>query len=197
VTTLEIQAVEFPYDTSVISKKQFDDHMILYKGYVDKANAVSKQLATDGGRAEANATYSLYRGLKKGETYALDGVILHELYFQNLSGGRVPMGKETAALLAKHFGSVENWLDDCKACALSARGWCVLAYEQRTDTCRNLLMDWHDEGLVLGCYPLVVLDMYEHAYFLDYGTDKGSYIQNFINGVDWNVVEKRIKQVQK
>ena len=192
---MEIHAIDFVYDTAVISKKQFDEHIKLYKGYVDKVNAITSQLASDGDRPAANATYSLYRGLKKGETYALDGVLLHELYFQNLSDGKTPMGKETTALLEKQFGSVENWMDDCKACSLSARGWCVLAYEQRTETFRNLLFDLHDDGPVMGAYPLIVLDMYEHAYFLDYGTDKAGYIQNLINGIDWSAVERRVKRL--
>ena len=195
MVSLEIHPLDFAYNTTVVSKKQFDEHMKLYHGYVDKTNAISAQLANDGDRAGANATYSLYRGLKKGESYALDGCLLHELYFQNLSDGKTPMGGATEALLKKQFGSVENWIADCKACGLSARGWCVLVYEQRTETCRNLLLDLHNEGLVLGAYPLVVLDMYEHAYFLDYATDKGAYIQSFINGIHWGVVESRVKRI--
>ena len=81
---MQIKAEPFTHRTDVISERQFDAHMILYHGYVDKSNEISAQLAKGADRDAANATYSVFRGLKRGESYALDGVILHEQYFQNL-----------------------------------------------------------------------------------------------------------------
>lgn len=182
---------KYDYCTNVVSRKQFESHLKLYSGYVNKTNEITKTLLTDGDETSANAVYSLYRGLKKGETFSLDGMILHELYFQNMTMlGTSPSSRLREALRVA-FGSFEHFLKCLIACATSARGWCILAYEQRTESFRILLQDTHDEGGVCMSYPLLVLDMYEHAYFLDYGTNKAEYILNFINGINWEVVEKR------
>ena len=188
---MDITAMSFTHQTEVVSQKQFNEHLVLYEGYIDKANEITQKIQTDPDYASANATYSHYRGLKKGESYALDGVILHELYFQNLVTDHQPMGKKTRYLLEHYFGSVENWRNCFTACAKSARGWCVCGYEQRTNSCRNILLDSHDDGLVCSAYPLIVLDMYEHAYFMDFGTNKADYINRFISGIPWGVIEKR------
>ncbi|MCL2839155.1 MAG: Fe-Mn family superoxide dismutase [Defluviitaleaceae bacterium] len=192
---MEIKGVKFTHDTKVVSRKQFDDHMILYNGYVSKTNETTKVLKTNPEYSSANATGGHYRGWKKTETYAINGVILHELYFQNLVSTNVPMGKKTQHLIEKYFGSVDNWKKDFIACATSARGWCTLVYEQRTATCRNILLDSHEDGNIVTAFPIIVLDMYEHAYFLDYGTDKATYINTFIKNIPWDVIEKRAKAV--
>ena len=188
-----ITAVPFNYHTKVISQKAFNNHITLYHGYVDKTNEITKKLATvsDADLNAANATYSLYRGLKCGERFALDGVILHELYFQNLVSKKSEIGAKTDSLMQLYFGGYKNWQNAFTASAKSARGWCILAYDQRTKSCRNIVTDSHDDGLVCGMYPLLVLDMYEHAYMTDFGIDKASYITKFIENVPWDVVEKR------
>ena len=188
---MEITAIPFVHQTDVVGQKTFNDHLKLYQGYVDKTNEISLKLAASTDLASANATYSAYRGLKRGESFALDGVILHELYFQNLVTGNSPIGSRTSRLLDRSWGSFEGWKEAFTASAKTARGWCILAYEQRTQTCRNIVLDSHDEGLICGAYPLLVLDMYEHAYMPDYGIDKAAYINRFIAEIPWEVVEKR------
>ncbi|MCL2616459.1 MAG: superoxide dismutase [Defluviitaleaceae bacterium] len=190
---MKIGATQFGYDTAVVSQKQFEEHIKLYKGYVDKVNAITDELANDGGRDTANAVYSKYRGLKDGESFALAGVVLHEMYFQNMGAGGGEPDIKTRMILEDSFGSYEGWLEDFKACATAARGWCVFCYEQRTRTFRNIMQDTHDKGPVMGMYPLLILDVYEHAYFLDFGTDKASYINKFVGAVNWDVVGKRVK----
>lgn len=196
---MEITAVPFVYQTEVVSKKLFDNHIKLYQGYVSKINEISPKLksASHAELAAANATYSSYRCLKRGESFSLDGVILHELYFQNLNKEPAPAGPRTRHLIDQHFGSFDAWSAAFTASANSARGWCILAFEQRTNTCRNIVLDSHDDGLVCGSYPLIILDMYEHAYMIDYGTDKGKYIQNFIANIPWGVIEKRMTAVMR
>ena len=188
---MEISAKKFPYKTGIISRKAFDDHITLYEGYVNKTNEVTHVLTTQPEYATANATAGHYRGWKKGETYAINGVILHELYFQNLGNEAGPMGAKTQNLINRHFGGTDKWREDFIACATSARGWCVLVYEQRTQTCRNIVLDSHEDGNIATAYPIIVLDMYEHAYFIDYGTDKAAYINRFISNIPWGIVEKR------
>lgn len=179
------------YNSSAISMEQFEAHKKLYLGYVDKVNEITNELVNAPRDKATSSAYSLYRGLKKGETFSLNGVIFHEAYFENMAKEPTNIGDRTKQVLTTGFGSYENWLEDFKACAMSARGWCILAYEQRTGTYRNILLDEHDVGPVGYMYPLIILDMYEHAYFYDYKTDKTQYIENFINSIDWNVIENR------
>ncbi|MFZ5352804.1 MAG: superoxide dismutase [Bacillota bacterium] len=187
-----LNAINFTYDSiKVISEKQFMVHMELYKGYVNKINEIWEKLSEDANRDEANATYSYYRGLKKGETYALDGVILHELYFANIGGDNKSPGEHTAMLLEKHFGSLENWVRDFIACGKAARGWAMLAYDQRSKKLCNFLLDAHDEGVIVNAYPILIMDVYEHAYYIDYANKKDEYINNFMKDINWDVVNMR------
>ena len=190
---MEITAIPFTHQTDVVSDKLFNNHIKLYKGYVDKTNEIDLKLAASSSAElkAANATYSAYRALKRGESFALDGVILHELYFQNLVTENFPLGKRITHLLDQNWGSYDSWKAAFAASAVTARGWCILAYEQRTKSCRNIVLDSHDDGLVCGAYPLLVLDVYEHAYMTDYGIDKAGYIDKFISGIPWGVVEQR------
>ena len=190
---MEITAIQFPYNTKAISKEAFEQHMILYKGYVSKINAITHDLSSkaafDNKAAEDSA--DMYRGLKTGETYSLNGVILHETYFCGMTTEKTTLGVKTANLLEKTYGSFESFLACFKQCAESARGWCVLAYDQRTRQPRIFLQDAHDVGVVTMAFPIIVLDMYEHAYYLDYKTDKKAYIQAFAESINWRAVEKR------
>ena len=190
-----IQVQNFRYNTGAVTEAQFNAHMKLYKGYVDKTNEITAKLKDEKPPVVSNATYSRYRGLKKGETYALCGVLLHEAYFRNMTASQTEPNEQTMQMLKTHFGGFEQWLDDFISCAQAARGWCVLAYEQRTKTMRNLLLDLHDYGMVTLSFPLLVLDMYEHAYFMDYGTDKDAYIKKFKDSICWKTVGARLEKL--
>ena len=192
---MEEIARNFTNTSDFLSQRQFDEHIKLYKGYVGKVNEITNNLVSFEGRDKANATYSQYRGLKRGESYALDGMILHELYFQLLGNEELEPGPLTANIMEAHFGGYDNWKTDFIACGLSARGWAALIYEQRTAKYRNILLDSHDDGLICGGFPLVIMDVYEHAYFIDYGTDRGRYISMFIKSLRWDLVEKKVAAV--
>lgn len=111
-----------------ISEKTLTEHYKLYEGYVNKVNEIWEKLKTSD-RNNANAIFSEYRELKLEETFALDSVKLHELYFENLGGtGGKPKGTIYSMINAS-FGSFENWLDDFIACGISSRGWTVLYYD--------------------------------------------------------------------
>lgn len=187
---MEIKALEFPHKTAVVSRKQFEDHIALYEGYVTMTNSADKALATQSELSTANASGGHFRGWKKSETYAINGVILHELYFQSLGSEIGTPGRNMQKLAENYFGGIDKWKEAFTACAKSSRGWCILAYEQRTATCRNILIDTHDEGHIATALPILVLDMYEHAYFLDYGKDKASYINRFLSNIPWQTIEK-------
>jgi Fe-Mn family superoxide dismutase len=190
-----MDSVNFQHNTPVVSQKQFNAHTTLYKGYITSINQTDKTLKTQPEYDTANASGGHYRGWKKTETYSLNGVILHELYFQNLGNSPSTPGPKTTKLLNKYFQNYNNWKECFTACAKSARGWCILSYEQRTPSCRNILLDLHDEGHIANAFPIIILDMYEHAYFLDYATDKASYINRFIDNLPWEIIEKRVDKL--
>lgn len=159
---------EYTDDVTVIDKEQFEVHMELYEGYINKMNQIDKLLCHDPNLKDANATYSEFRGIKRGETYALNGVILHELYFENIGSTNNcpdPLIKE---ILERDYGSFEIWQEHFVATAKASRGWAILSYDPRSDRFRNISLDAHDVGNISLSIPLLVLDVYEHAYFFQY-----------------------------
>ncbi|MFU0826505.1 MAG: superoxide dismutase [Lachnoclostridium sp.] len=183
---------EYSDDVTVINREQFEVHMKLYEGYINKMNEIDALLEENPDLKNANATYSRFRGIKRGETYALNGVILHEFYFENIGSCNNEPDEDEVRLLSRHFGSFENWKKHFVATAKASRGWAILCYDPRSDRLRNISLDTHDFGNVAMSVPLLVIDMYEHAYFLQYGDDKASYIDNFMKNIDWSVVKDRI-----
>jgi Fe-Mn family superoxide dismutase len=180
-----------------ISEKQIREHFeVLYRGYVNKFNEIQQKLVT-ANRADANATYSEFRGLKVGETFSMDGVKLHEMYFQNLGGkGGQPKGPLLQAIV-DNFGSYKKWQDDFIATGIAARGWAILSFDPRDHSLHNYLLDAHDHGVVIRSVPLLILDVYEHAYFIDYGTKRRQYIEAFFKNINWAEVEKRFLPISK
>jgi Fe-Mn family superoxide dismutase len=193
--SIMIEKVNFTYtdDITVINREQFDAHMRLYEGYVTNINKIDEILREgDAQRDQSNTTFSYYRELKRGETFALDGVILHELYFENIGGNSPEPGPATTEMLNTDFGSFQNWQEDFIATAKASRGWAVLAFDQRSGRLRNISLDAHDLGNIAYSAPILVLDMYEHAYFLQYADKKADYINNFMKNINWNLIEERL-----
>jgi Fe-Mn family superoxide dismutase len=193
---LQLAAKPLPERTlrlSGISPRTMKEHYKLYEGYVKKVNEVrSKMTGVD--RNAANPTYSEYRALKRGETFALNAVKLHELYFAQLGGkGGIPTGR-IAELLQRDFGSFENWLAEFKAAGKSARGWAILAYDQNYGHLFNFITDSQHDGNVLQASLILPMDVYEHSYFIDYGTERAKYIDAFFDNLDWSVVNRRIHE---
>ncbi|PXV95787.1 Fe-Mn family superoxide dismutase [Lachnotalea glycerini] len=189
---MELKMIDFKYtpDITVINEETFHVHMKLYQGYINKINEIDQLLQQGSDYEQANATYSKYRGIKRGETFALDGVILHELYFQNI-GNALP-NETTMKYLMKDFGSFQDWEKHFKATAKASRGWAVLVFDWRSYRFRNISLDAHDVGNISLSTPILVLDVYEHAYFMQYENNKDEYINNFMKNINWNIVSKRI-----
>ncbi len=179
-----------------LSEKQLSEHHdVLYVGYVKKIAQIEEALKNVNLEG-TNATFSDLRELKVEETFAENGVRLHEYYFDNMGGsGGLPLGK-IKDLIERDFGSVDAWLKNFKACGLAARGWVVLAYDLEKKKVRNVLCDLHNQGGVWNCIALLILDVYEHAYFMDYGTARAKYIEAFMNTIDWAEVNNRIHHHQ-
>ncbi len=192
----DVQAHPLPFSKELdgISKKTVEiHHDKLYVGYVNKLKEVSeklKELALSG-TATGNATYSDLRSLKDAETFAVNGVYLHEWYFDVLGGdGNVAAAPELSKALAEKWGSVENALAYLSACGMASRGWSVVCWDLKAGRLKQYNGDAHNQGGVWGCVPVIVMDCYEHAYFLDYGADKAAYIAAFWKNFNWARAEE-------
>jgi Fe-Mn family superoxide dismutase len=122
-----------------------------------------------------------------------NSAILHELYFDNMTSKESSPGGVTAAQLAKRFGSVEKWIEDFRTAAKSCRGWAVLAYHPVNGKLYNTASDSHDDGPAWFGVPLVVVDVYEHAYYLDFQNKPADYVDGFTDHIDWGEVERRLR----
>ncbi len=196
----EIKPLSFSEELDGISKNTTAiHHDKLYAGYVAKKNEIEeklKPLSSGGDVSSANQTYSELRALKDGETFAANGVYLHELYFSVLGGDGAPTGSLTDAL-AKEFGSIENFFAYFSACGMAARGWVVLAWDTRDSELKIYTADAHNQGGVWGGIPIIVLDVYEHAYFIDHGSDRKTYIEYFWKNLDWNKANELYEAIKK
>ncbi len=198
------EAKPLPFKKSLkgISDKTMQiHHDKLYQGYVTKSNEIREKLDAveklgNGTLEKANQSYSDLRAMKDGETFAVNGVYLHEYYF-NVLGGE---GNATGSLvdaIAIEFGSLDNFVKYFKACGLAARGWAVLSWDTHVGALRVYTADAHNQGGVWGAIPVIVLDVYEHAYFIDYGSDRKAYIEDYMTNLNWdaaNAVYERAKR---
>lgn len=192
------EAKPLPFNKQLIgiSEKAIQiHHDKLYTGYVNKRNEIEEKLATVD-RSTANATYSDYGELKREESFAANGVVLHEYYFSVL-GGEGQASGELIKAIEENFGSYDKWLEDFKAAGMVARGWVVLAYDFNTGKLHNYLCDAHNHGGIWGAMPIVVLDMYEHAYFIDYGSDRKTYIEDYMKNLNWDKANELFANIKK
>jgi Fe-Mn family superoxide dismutase len=170
-----------------ISRTTIEAHYRLYQGYVAKRNEILGRLEGVD-RDAANQVYSDVRALKVDLTFAVGGIKNHEIYFEHLGGeGGDPDGA-IAGLIERDFGTVDVWRADLKATGLAGRGWAWTAYDWDEARLFNYIGDAQNTFPVWNATPLVALDVYEHAYFLDYQTDRAAYIDAFFKNLDWGVV---------
>lgn len=177
-----------------MTSKQIQEHYKLYIGYVNKLNEIWNKTNDAKSYGESSPTYSEMRSLKLGETFALDGVKLHQLYFENITGGANTPTGEIVNLIKRDFGSYENFLQYLKSAGLAMRGWVVLAIDPLDNKLHIFGSDAHDVGAIWSAFPLMIMDVYEHAYFLDFGTDRKKYIDTFIENINWQIVNNRLQK---
>jgi Fe-Mn family superoxide dismutase len=170
-----------------ISRVSVEAHYRLYQGYVAKRNEIVARLA-QADAAAANQVYSEYRSLKLDLTFALGGIKNHEVYFEHLGGAGGDPDGAIARLIDRDFGSAAAWRADLKATALAGRGWAWTAYDWDERRLFNFLGDAQNTYPVWNATPLVALDVHEHAYFMDYQTDRAAYVDAFFENLDWGVV---------
>ena len=179
-----------------LSEKTMTEHYKLYEGYVKKANEILEKLKTVD-RSTANQTYSDLRELKVEYSFALGGIKNHEIYFWHLGGGGAEPKGKLREQIEKDFGTYKAFKDDMKQTGLAARGWVWLAWDWNKMNLFNYLGDSQNSYPIWGCSPLVALDTYEHAYWMDYGTGRAAYIDAFFKNMNWKVVEDVFEDIME
>ena len=172
-----------------LSDTLLSNHFALYEGYVKNVNTLQELLPTKAlGTPE-------YAELKRRFAWEWNGMRLHELYFENLSREENIAGPETSLkdMLAASFGTFEAWEEEFFGIALMRGiGWVVLSRDESTGQLFNTWINEHDGGHLAGNTPLLVLDVFEHAYMTDYGIKRADYVTLCKAHIDWNTVSKRL-----
>ena len=175
-----------------LSDRQFQEHLKLYQGYVKKYTEVGEKLKSSN-LDDANATLSEVRSLRQAETFSINGVKLHELYFENL--GKEKFDGRISQEITEKWKSFDNFKKSFSSAALSVRGWVVLAWDNDLGRLKIYATDQHDIS-VWNAVPILVLDVYEHAYFIDFGTDRKAYVEKFFDNINWNVINRRLGAIK-
>jgi len=175
------------------SQTLLTNHFTLYQGYVTNTNKLTDILAVmlkDGKTAAPE-----YAELKRRFGFEFNGMRLHEYYFENL-GAKAPLDKSgvLAKKLAEAYGSYEAWEQDFRATgAMRGIGWVVLYQDNVTGSLFNQWVNEHEVGHLAGCRPILIMDVFEHAYMVDYGLKRADYITAFFKNINWKAVEGRLK----
>jgi Fe-Mn family superoxide dismutase len=179
--------------TPGFSETLLKNHFTLYQGYVTNTNKLLDLLGAM--LKEGKAGTPEYSELKRRLGWEFNGMRLHELYFENL-GGKAGLGPDSplAKKLAADFGGADIWEKDFRATgAMRGIGWTVLYQDTMGGRLINFWINEHDVSHPAGCTPLLVMDVFEHAFMLDYGLKRADYIEAFFKAVDWKAVEARLK----
>ncbi len=156
------------------------------EGRIDKLLESKEPLGGD--------TYVL---MQKDKLNRMNSILLHELYFDNLAPKPPDPKKDIRAALAKRFSSFERWLEDFKACCMAAQGWGILARDAVNGKLYNVASDLHEVGVLWLGQPLVVCDVYEHAFYVDYQNKKNEYVDRFVKFLDWDEINRRWVALEK
>lgn len=171
-----IKPKQFEYNTNLVSREQFEQHMILYNNYVKNINSAINE--TDLNSYNANAVW------------------FHEMFFENIeinSQNNDVLSDNN--LFSKSFGRYNRWETEFKELMMKSRGWCILIYDILTESYKNISLQLHNEGLVYGMIPIYVADSYEHSYWGEYGANKSAYVDKLMDCINFSIIEKRMSEL--
>jgi Fe-Mn family superoxide dismutase len=193
-------AQQKPYSqvTEFLTQKTKDAHTRLYQNYVQTLNRVSAELDSVD-QTNVDSRHNDFRSGKLDETYNLNAVWLHELYFANCfdPNSTVYMDSISYIRLQRDWAEFDSWQKDFMACALaSGNGWAVCGYHLYLRRYVNTFVSNHSDSVMLGLYPVIVVDMHEHAYTRDYLDDKKSYLISQMREFNWDVINERFKKAE-
>lgn len=185
-----------------ISDKTLEMHFKLYEGYVKETNNLNEKIAEflEDGKVDQDEM-PLYSELKRRLGFEYNGMLLHEYYFDNLKKGGGSDPERTSGFLKaaeSSFGSYEVWKADFVGVGkMRGVGW-AMCYEQPNGRLSNHWISLHQVGEVAGYNPVLVMDVWEHAFLLDYKpADRPKYIEAFFSNIGWSAVEGRLKQAKR
>ena len=191
---------ELPYPLNAL-EPYYDEQTLnihynkLYSGYVDNTNKTEEKLSV----ARETNNFENIKCLEKDLTFLGSGVILHELFFENM-GPAIPTSPDINLMnqIIKDFGSFETFKQQFTESSkvVGASGWNLLVWVPRFKKLEIIQCEKHQNLTLWGCKPLLVLDMWEHSYFLQYNEKRADYINAFWNIVNWNVVNKRYENIK-
>jgi len=179
------------------SETLLKNHFTLYQGYVtntNKVNEILEQMLKDGKTGTPE-----FAELKRRFGWEFNGMRLHEYYFENLGGKTAldtygPLGKQMQC----DFGSYEIWEKDFRAVGtMRGIGWVVLYQDNLSGRIFNVWINEHDVSHLAGCNPILIMDVFEHAFMLDYGLKRADYIEAFFKNIDWSAVDSRMEAIKK
>lgn len=174
--------------TKGLSDQLLKNHFTLYQGYVTNTNKVADALSAMA--REGKTTTPEYGELKRRFGWEFNGMRLHEYYFGNMTrdGNALNKNSNLYKKIILDFGSYESWEKDFKATgAMRGIGWVILYYDEIGKRLFNTWINEHDSGHLSGGCPLLVMDVFEHAYMVDYGLKKADYIEAFMKAIDWTI----------
>lgn len=194
-----LQKINLPYALNALepfySRETLNIHYnILYPGYIENTNKIEEKLKL----ARKNNDFDSIKCLEKELSFQGSGVILHELFFLNMGPATQSAPSEKLMnQINQDFGSFVGFKSQFTASSkvVEASGWNLLVWVPKWNKLEILQCEKHQNLTLWGCMPLLVLDMWEHSYFLQYKANRADYISNFWNIVNWNVVSKRFEKI--
>jgi len=192
-----VQAHLKPQNLDNISQEQVDTHWALYEGYVAQVNKLNKELAELHTNGKGDTP--LYADRRRRYGFEYNGMVLHEYYFGNLKAGNSELSPgDLRSAIEQGWGSYDAWRSDFEAAGKSRSiGWAILYADETTGALTNHFIQEHENGNIAGFVPVLVLDVWEHAYMVDFGTaGRGKYIAAFMNNIDWKKAEERYTAVK-
>lgn len=181
---------------NVVSDELLKAHFGLYEGYVKAYNSILEKLE-EADMSEHGYSFGEFSELKRRLAVPYNGAVLHELYFEHLEGKKSDASKELEDLIEERWGSIEEYIQDIKSTALAAgNGWVVTVYDPLRKGLDNYLITEHHIGFPANCRALMVCDIWEHAFALDYKTDRESYVDKFLEELDFELVASRLSSIE-
>jgi Fe-Mn family superoxide dismutase len=181
---------------SGISDALLADHFKLYEGYVKNTNELNTQLEALLKNGKAKGTDPAFAEMTRRLGFEYCGMVLHELYFGNLTPEPDPVNKSgpLATALTEAFGSYDAWLEDFKAVGgMRGIGWAIAYQNPENKQISNHWIEMHNDGHPPGFKPIVVMDCWEHAFVPDHHpTEKAKYIEAYFKNLDWRACEARL-----
>jgi len=194
----EARNFEHLLGTEGFSNTLLNNHFTLYKGYVTNTNKLADAL--DAMLKEGKLATPEYAELTRRFGWEFNGMRLHEYYFENMvkGGSKLDTAAPLSAMVAKEFGTLENWEKDFKGTgSMRGIGWTVLYYDAISNHLFNVWINEHDMGHLAGCAPLLIMDVFEHAFITDYQLKRADYIEAFFKSINWKAVSDRFHTASK